>query len=750
MTIKMRSIIIFIAISLLFITDLFAKEYPNPIVFGNNRITLISPTLFRLEHATDGKFLDDQTLFAHNRDSLLQDYEVIDKGDNNYEIRTSALKMIYNNDKFPFGLYNFHVMYNMDGKEKKFTIRGRQSKNLGGAVSTLDRVSKPIPLDEGLLSRDGWYIINDAGKDILKNNWIAKRSDNHIQDLYCFVYGADYRGALKDLGRISGHVPMTRKHVHGIWYCRYWAYSADDYRQIVEEYRQNNFPLDNMVFDMDWHTQDAKVGTGHGFSRGWTGYTWNTKLIPDPQKLIQEFVNDHIYVSLNDHPHDGIRPHEEMYPQFMKAMGKEPNGESILFDAGDEKYMKTFLEYAHNKTWDMGISFWWLDWQQDYLYPYVKGTRTKHLGWLNKLYYDESERNGLRGASYSRWAGWGDQRHPIQFSGDAVANWPMLAFEIELTATSGNAGCYYWAHDIGGFYGGKDAELYSRWTQFGAVSAALRIHSEMAEDLDRRPWLWGEQALNSMRKTYHLRAQLMPYIYSSVWETHQTMVPLNRAMYIDYGKDKRSYSNPQQFLFGDLLLAAPITSPGKGADFFAEQNVWFPGDERWYDFFDGTLYKGGTETIISKGLNEFPLFVKGGYVLPLQPYSQRPASNPLSELILRVYQGEDGVDNDYMLYEDDGLSKEYEQGTYATTLLNYKRSGNNIAITISPAKGEYKGQVEKRSYSIELPAIKGLSDIKVNNKKVKPIFDEVSKLYRVNVKETSIRSSVSITALIAE
>lgn len=71
-----------------------------------------------------------------------------------------------------------------------------------------------------------------------------------------------------------------------------------------------------MVFDMGWHTQNAKVGTGHAGTRGWTGYSWNRKLIPEPEKLIKDFKDDHIYVVLNEHPHDGIRPHEDSY-QFL-------------------------------------------------------------------------------------------------------------------------------------------------------------------------------------------------------------------------------------------------------------------------------------------------------------------------------------------------------------------------------------------------------------------------------------------------
>ena len=132
-----------------------------------------------------------------------------------------------------------------------------------------------------------------------------------------------------------------------------------------------------------------------------------------------------------------------MYAAFMADMGADP-AHPLLFDLGDRKYMETFFKHAHHATEDMGADFWWLDWQQNYLYPEVRGYRSTSLQWINELYYRQTERKGLRGAGYSRWAGWGDHRHPIQFSGDAQANWEMLAFEVKLTAASGNAGCYYW------------------------------------------------------------------------------------------------------------------------------------------------------------------------------------------------------------------------------------------------------------------------------------------------------------------
>lgn len=615
-----------------------AQPSGNPLVFGENRLTLITPTLFRLEFARDGKFIDDPTIFAYDRSNLLpaDRFEVRALGGDRYEITTEALRIVYEHDGFPFGLHNFAAYYKLNGKEKKFTNRCIFRNNLGGPVETLDRVTGEIPMQDGLLSRDGWYVIDDERSDLLVDGWLRPRDTrSHVQDQYCFVYGNDYKAALADLGAIGGRVPMTRKYIHGVWYCRYWDYTSEEFLSIIDGYEQNDFPLDNLVFDMGWHTYTARTGTGHAGSRSWTGYTWERERIPDPEALIAEVHRRGVTVSLNDHPHDGIRPHEEMYGAFMKDMGADP-AKPLLFDLGDRKYMETFFKHAHHTTEDMGVDFWWLDWQQNYLYPEVRGYRSTSLQWINELYYRETERKGLRGAGYSRWAGWGDHRHPIQFSGDAQANWEMLAFEVKLTAASGNAGCYYWAHDIGGFRGDPNPELTVRWTQFGALSAALRVHSTKDARLDRRPWISGERETAAMRRMYHMRSELMPYVYSSVWQTHSTMVPLNRPMYIEYGGDERAYCNEQEFLFGDLLLAAPIASPGTGPDKVASQRVWFPGEDVWYDFFTHERFDGGRECEISKPLEEFPLYVRGGWVLPMQPYTPRPASTPLTTLVMRV------------------------------------------------------------------------------------------------------------------
>ena len=718
----------------------------NPIVMGNNRLTLITPTLIRLEYSTNGTFVDAPTYFAYNRKSLLRPDEIsIDElGDDTYEIRTKALRIRYKHDGYPFSTANLHVFYQKNGKEAKFTNRFILRNNLGGPVETLDRVTREIPMNDGILSKDGWYMIDDARGDLIVNGWLQPRDTRtHLQDQYCFIYGNDYKAALRSLGAISGRVPMTRKYIHGVWYCRYWDYTSDEFLDIIRGYDKHDFPLDNIVFDMGWHTNDATTGAGHNGLRNWTGYTWNRKLIPDPQALLDAIHRQHVHVALNDHPHDGIRNHEACYAPFMRAMGAKP-GDNLLFNPGDSTYMRHFFAYAHHPLERMGVDFWWLDWQQNYLYPYVRGTNTTTLAWINELYYRDSERDGLRGCGYSRWAGWGDHRHPIQFSGDAQANWDILAFEVKLTAGSGNGGCYYWAHDIGGFRGEPNPELTARWTQFGALSAALRVHSTKDPKLDRRPWLADEPYTNAMRRMYHLRSLLMPYIYSCVWQTHNTMLPLNRSLFIDYGAQEESFENAQEFTFGDLILAAPITSPGKGVDNPATQKVWFPRGETWYDYFTGERFEGGRTREIEKPLAEFPMYVRGGWLLPMQSYSNRPTSARLDTLVMRLYPAAHDADNSFTLYEDDGLTLDYTKGRYATTRLQYTSKNAHSIVNIHPAKGEYEGQVPQRAYRLQLFGFDKTRRLKVNGRAVKPIYDETLNCLVVNVGKQSIRQAVKI------
>ncbi|MDY8135627.1 glycoside hydrolase family 31 protein [Aquimarina sp. 2201CG5-10] len=745
---KKHILIIFTIVSIFNNSISFSQD--NPIVLGNARFTVITPELVRLEYALNGEFIDEPTLFAANRDIRSNDFKVIVKDNGWTHISTSQMRVEYYNDGFPFGQTNFRIFYKKGKEEKRFMIYQTNNKeqNLGGTIQTLDGKNGPVDLDNGLLSHDGWFIINDDFKPVLKNGWIENRSKESVMDRYFFAYDKDFKKALKALTAISGKVPLPRKYALGTWYCRWWDYSADEYRQILKEYKQHDFPLDVMVFDMGWHTQkNTTEGTGHAGNRGWTGYSWNKKLFPNPDQLIKEFKDDNIYVSLNDHPHDGIRTHETTYKAFMNSLGKTPKDPTPIFDAGDKTYMNAFFKYALKPNEDIGVDFWWLDWQQDYLYPFVRGIHgLTHLEWLNHLYYLHSQKNNKRGMHYSRWAGFGSHRYPIQFSGDYNGSWESLEYQIPFTVTSGNSACFFWAHDIGGFFGEpkeKAWELYARWTQFGLTNTSLRIHSVYDANLDRRPWLWGETAEKSMRIIYHMRSELMPYIYSTTWQAHNETLPVLRGMYLEFPNNEEAYKQEGQYFWGDAFLSAPITAPGLGKNKIAEKKVWLPKGI-WYNFFDNKKYVGDQTIITKSDIYEFPLFAKGGIPIPMQPYTPRMTSSQLDHLIVKCYPGINGQSSSFELYEDDGISDDYIHGKKAITKLSYNRQSNSHTIVIHPTQGVYKGQLKKRSYQIELPATKKASLVTVNGKKVKFDYDQKENINKVQVSEKDIRSKITV------
>ena len=734
---------------LLFALGIFpaAADQPGAATVGHARFEVITPNLIRIEYAPDGKFVDDPSWFAINRD-VRDAHAVITPGNNSVDINTGAIHLVYHDDGHPLNGNNLSAEIKKGDATVTWKPNMTSTGNLGGTLRTLDGANGPIPLGEGVLSRDGWYLLNDSKSDLFVGDWIQARPKSNATDWYLFGYGDDYRAALRSLTAVSGPVPLPRKYVLGVWYSRYWPYKADEFKQIVQEYQQHDFPLDMMVMDMDWHPIDSKIpGIKRGYAgEVWTGYTWNKALIPDPVELLQWMHSQGLHVTLNDHPADGIQANEEMYPDFMRAMGQDPaSGTTIPFDAGDKHYLDTFYQYSHLPREKEGVDFWWLDWQQ---YQFTKSIPDlTNLAALNFYNFLRTSQNGQRGQSFSRWAGWGDHRYPIEFSGDTTSNWSMLAFQVPFTSTAGNVGAFFWSHDIGGHMGPRIEESYTRWCQFGAFTAALRSHSTRNPTMDRRPWTYPDWAEKSMQVSFQLRSKMMPYIYTSIWQATHDSVPFVRPLYIDHPGQEDAYHNGQEYTFGDNLLVAPITSPGVGANRTAWQAVWFPDDD-WFNYFTGEKFTGPSYAVATAAIDSFPLFVRGGVPLPMQPFTQRPGTAPLTKLVLRCYPGRDGIVGKSTLYEDDGISNGYLHGEQAQTPLSYVRNGDSVTVTIGATTGTYTGQPARRQCIIELPCTEQLASCSIAG--AQTTYDAQSSTNIVTLPEGSITQPISVTIKASE
>ena len=623
--------------------DLQPLAKKESIVAGEKyRFTVLTDSLIRMEYQEDGRFVDEPTQRVICRAFPAVEYRVLDKGDT-LEIVTDKLHLYY--DKKPFTKEGLTILmkqgFHAYGSAWAY---GDEIHDLKGTARTLDEANGAIPLEAGLLSREGFTVLDDSEAAFIGEDQWPVAKDRESIDLYFFGYGHSYLECLKDFYRLSGATPLLPRFTLGNWWSRYYPYTEESYLKLMDQFREKGIPFSTAVIDMDWHLVDIPKKYGSG----WTGYTWNPEFFPNPKRFMDKLHELDMKITLNVHPADGVRGHEEAYLPMAKELGVDyENEDKIPFDASNRKFLEAYFKYLHHPQEERGVDFWWLDWQQGGRGS-AKGIDTLWL--LNHLHFIDSGRDGKTPLTFSRYAGIGSHRYPIGFSGDTITTWESLDFQPYFTANASNAGYTWWSHDIGGHMQGyRDDELTTRWVQLGVFSPIMRLHSSNNEFLGKEPWNYNMQAEKVMTQFLRLRHQLLPYLYTMNHLTHREGLPLVQPMY--YTHDVReAYQVPNQFWFGSEMIVCPITKPVDKKSLLGEFHAWLPEGE-YIDFFTGQYYKGGRTLKLYRDLETIPVLVKAGGIVPMaKDYRDSHLRNP-GELELQVFQGADGS---FDLYEDNG------------------------------------------------------------------------------------------------
>ena len=663
---------------------------PANVVAGDGyRITVLDAGLVRLEHSPDGSFEDRPSQAVVDRAFPPADFTVTETPDR-LVISTSRMRLRY--DRGPFSAEGLSVQaigpFRSDRSVWRF---GLPLPTLGGTARTLDEADGPVPLEPGILARDGVAVYDDSRTVLLtEDGWIAPRRPGR-QDLYVFAHGHDYRAALRAFHRLTGPQPLLPRFALGNWWSRYHRYSADEYLALVDRFAEAGIPLSVAVLDMDWHLVDVDPR----FGNGWTGYTWNRELFPDPPAFLAALHERGLATTLNVHPAEGVHAHEERYPAMARRMGVDPATEApVEFDPTDPGFVSAYLDELHHPLEAEGVDFWWLDWQQGAV------TRIPGLDplWLlNHFHYLDSGRDGRRPLTFSRYAGVGSHRYPIGFSGDTVITWESLDFQPYFTATAANVGYGWWSHDVGGhFFGVKDDELMVRWTQFGVFSPITRLHSSSSPFNTREPWRYGPEAERVVADFLALRHRLVPYLYTMNRRAHREAAPLVVPMYHDHPADEAAYGVPNQYRFGSALLVAPITTPRDPVTQLGAVRAWLPPG-RWTDVFTGLVYRGGATVTLHRDLDTIPVLAPAGAILPLAVGLD--TANP-DAVELRVFAGADG---EFVLAED------RDDERWADTRITL--TGDELRI--HPVTGERAAVPAQRRYDVVLCGFAGVTGAEV-------------------------------------
>ncbi len=661
------------------------------------RITVLSDALFRLEYSPDGRFEDRATQMVINRVFEPVDFTV-NRTKHGIEIVTATVQLSYDEQPFsPGGLYA-HIAGGTGHRRtwrygERQQLWGGGDANLGGTARTLDEVDGPTDLEDGVLSYLGSAVLDDSTTMALDaDGWVAPGASGST-DIYLFAHGEAYQQALDDFHRLTGPQPLLPRWALGNWWSRYHPYTAEEYQALISRFSAERIPFSVAVLDMDWHLVDIPPEYG----TGWTGYTWNRELIPDPEGLLSWLHERSLKVALNVHPADGVRAFEEAYPRMASAMGVDPASEQpVDFDIADQRFLVNYFEQVHHPLEDEGVDFWWLDWQQ--------GTHSSLAGldplWLlNHFHYLDSARRGARPITFSRYAGPGSHRYPVGFSGDTINSWDSLEFQPRFTATAANIGFGWWSHDIGGhMFGYRDNELVTRWFQLGTFSPINRLHSTLSRFMGKEPWNYPAEHAAVMADFLRLRHRLLPYLYTMNERAHRTNRAVCRPLYhVDKQGDiyvQGAYGSRNTFLFGSKLLVAPITSPADHVTSLAAVTTWLPKGP-WVDFFTGLRYSGGRTVHLHRPLSGYPVLARPGAIVPLTAPDDYGVGNP-DAFEVHVIAGAIGS---FTLYEDDDAAAPRA----VRTPLEWDDAA--CRLTIAPATGELDVVPTRRRWTVILHGI---------------------------------------------
>jgi alpha-glucosidase (family GH31 glycosyl hydrolase) len=446
-------------------------------------------------------------------------------------------------------------------------------------------------------------------------------------------------------------------------------------QEVLEEarkFRNERLPCDVLIY----------LGTGFcpsGWNTDHGSFTFNPHVFPDPAAMIQELHRQSFKVVLHVVPKQ-----KDLHGTVRDTGPAAENPEDVA------AYWKQHLAVSR-----MGVDGWWPD-EGDWFSPTACLVR-------NRMYWEgpQLERPNLRPYALHRNGCAGIQRYGWLWSGDIESTWETLQAQVRVGINTGLSGMPFWGTDTGGFVTTPEltGELYLRWFQFSSFCTLFRSHGRTWKL--RLPWGWntgdygpvelsgyqGKAGLPDRselhnahvepicRRYLELRYRLLPYTYSAIREAHDTGLPIMRALWLHYPE---ASDVSGEYLWGRDLLVVPVTE--KGA---SRCRLYLPRGI-WYDFWTEQTLEGGRTIERPVDLATMPLYVRAGALIPSQQVKQYATEEDGGTISLAVYPGADG---EAELYEDDGVTFDYQKGLFLRLRFAWADSDRRLTIAVAPGSG---------------------------------------------------------------
>ncbi len=502
-----------------------------------------------------------------------------------------------------------------------------------------------------------------------------------------FVVGArEPAQIMAEYARLTGKPEMPPLWSLGYLQSHRTLAGPEEIKWVARTFREKKLPCDALIYlgteftPSGWNTRNGE-------------FTFHPKNFPDPKKMIDELHDQHFKVVLHT-----VLEGRRLTGAVNEPCTAEPlpSGRTPDNRWPNNRQVSCYWP-VHKSLYDVGVDGWWPD-QGDGLDAPSRLARIR-------MYFEGSQqiRPNERVFALHRNGHAGMQRYAaFLWSGDVYTTWETLKTHVPVAINTGLTGIPYWGTDIGGFVPTREytGELHVRWFQFGSFCPLFRAHGRTWHL--RLPWGWntGELGHNEIanytggaanpdpselrnpdvepicRKYLELRYRLMPYLYSAVRETHETGLPIMRALWLHYPDDATAVARGDEYLWGRDILVAPVVE--KGA---TERRLYLPHGH-WYDFWTEEKIEGGREVSKAVDLATMPLYVRAGSIIPMGPVKQYTAEKAPGPLTLVIYPGADAT---FALYEDDGLTFDYRRGEWMGVRMAWNERARRLSLRL--AKG---------------------------------------------------------------
>lgn len=467
---------------------------------------------------------------------------------------------------------------------------------------------------------------------------------------YYFISGPTMKDVLVRYTDLTGKPALPPQWSFGLWLSTSFTtdYDTDTVESFVDGMLERGIPLSVFHFDCCWMREFH-----------WTDFTWDSRMFRDPVGLIRMLKSKNIKVCLWINPYIGQE--SKLFAEAMEKgyLLRRKNGDVWQWDMWQPGLAIVDFTNPAAAAWyqaalkgllDMGVDCFKTDFGEripveDVVYFDGSSPEKMHNYYAylyNKTVFEliRKEKGKEDALVFARSATVGSQAFPVHWGGDCWSDYDAMAQSLRGGLSFISSGFGFWAHDIGGFEETSTADVYKRWLAFGLLSTHSRLHGSSSY---RVPWLYDEEAVDVCRFFTRLKASLMPYLYSSAYQTSQTGVPMIRSMAMSFEEDRNCRYLDRQYMLGDSLLIAPIFNDHGMASYYLPEG-------RWFNFLTGQMCTGGVWRQEYHDYLSIPMWVMENSVIPVGVDAPDANYRFAGNLKFRVFGLKE--ETEYTVYQD--------------------------------------------------------------------------------------------------